>query len=118
MPDYAGDTTTELERRLAPLKVVSIVESFTYIFLLFFWLSGNRTGTLLLGSMHGMVVMAFAGMILLIFKQLQWSLVFSLFVIATGPIGAILVFLRLRREEPEIRAREQARIADKAGGTG
>ena len=109
--DGPEDGSTELERRLGPLKVVSIVEGCTYAGLLFFWLSGNRVGTLLLGSMHGMVVMAFAGMVLLIFRQLGWSLVFALLAIATGPIGALLVFLRLRREEPAIRARERARVA-------
>ncbi len=109
--DFADDTTTELERRLGPLKVVSVIESCTYVALLFFWLSGNRVGTLLLGSMHGMVVMAFAGMILLIFRQLGWRLWFALFVIVTGPIGAIAALVRLRRDEPAIRAREQARAA-------
>jgi hypothetical protein len=109
--DFADDGSTELERRLGPLKVVSIVEGCTYAGLLYFWLSGNRVGTLLLGSMHGMVVMAFAGMVLLIFRSLGWSLVFALFAIATGPIGALMVFERVRREEPAIRARERARSA-------
>ena len=107
--DFADDTSTELERRLGPLKVVSIVESFTYVFLLVFWLGGNRVGTLLLGSMHGMVVLAFAGMVLLIFRQLGWSIPFALFAILTGPIGALTVFVRLGREEAAIRARERAK---------
>ncbi|GAC1532998.1 MAG: hypothetical protein NVS3B12_11830 [Acidimicrobiales bacterium] len=110
MVEYADETTTELERRLAPLKVVSILESCSYVSLLFFWLSGNRVGTLLLGSIHGMIVMAFAGMVLLIYKAVRWSLPFALLAIATGPIGALMVFARLRREEPQIRARERERV--------
>jgi hypothetical protein len=109
--DFADEPTTELERRLGPLKVVAVIESCTYVALLYFWLSGNRVGTLLLGSMHGMVVMAFAGMVLLIFRQLGWSLLFSLLAIVTGPIGAAAVYARLRREEPAIRARERAKAA-------
>lgn len=111
MVDFADDTTTELVRRLGPLKVVSLVETCTYLALLAFWIRGSRIGTLLLGSMHGMVVMAFAGMVLLIFRPLGWTLRFALFAILTGPIGALLVFERVRREEPAIRARERANAA-------
>jgi hypothetical protein len=110
MPDFADATTTELERRLGPLKVVAIVESCTYVFLLYFWLSGNRVGTLMVGSMHGMVVCAFAGMLLVIFRALGWSLRFVIFAIVTGPIGAAFVVARLRRDEPAIHAREQASL--------
>jgi len=113
MADFADATTTELERRLGPLKVVSIVESFTYLFLLYFWLSGNRIGTLMLGSMHGIVVCLFAGMVWFIFRKLDWSLPFAIFTVVTGPIGALVLFVRLRREEPDIHAREQARLASK-----
>jgi hypothetical protein len=107
--DFADSPTTELERRLGPLRVVSIVETCTYLGLLYFWLSGSRVGTLLLGSMHGMVVCAFAGMLLLIFRPLGWSLRFTILAIVTGPIGALVVFERVRREAPAIHAREQAR---------
>jgi hypothetical protein len=110
MPEFADATTTELERRLGPLKVVAVVESLTYVSLLYFWLSGNRVGTLLLGSMHGMVVCAFAGMLLLIFRAVGWSLPFVVFAIVTGPIGAAVVFERLRRDGPAIHAREQAML--------
>lgn len=110
MVDFADSPTTEVERRLGPLKVVAVVESVTYLALLMFWLSGNRVGTLLLGSMHGMVVCAFAGMLLLIFRSLGWSLGFAVFAILTGPIGALVVFERVRREEPAIHAREQASL--------
>ena len=111
MADFADSTTTELERRLGPLKAVAAVESCTYLFLLYFWLSHNRAGTLLLGSMHGLVVCAFAGMVWLIFRPLGWSVPFALFTVATGPIGATVLFVRLRGEEPAIHAREQARLA-------
>jgi hypothetical protein len=110
VPEFADATTTELERRLGPLKVVCVVESLTYVFLLYFWLSGNRVGTLLVGSMHGMVVCGFAGMLFMVYKPLRWSLKFALFALVTGPLGAVIALERLRRDEPAIHAREQAKI--------
>src|SRR5579883_217963 len=111
MPDFAGDTTTELERKLAPMKIVSLVEAGMCALAAVFWAIGSRVAQLLLWSAHGTVVMAFAGMVLFGFRPLGWSVRFAVFAVLTGPIGAIAVFLRLRREEPAIHAREQARIA-------
>ena len=113
MPYFDDERTTELERRIGPLKTVSIVEAFTYVGLLGFWLSGNRIGTLMLGSMHGLVFCGFAGMVLLIFRPLGWSLGFALLTILTGPVGALCVFVRLRQEEPAIHAREQAKVRER-----
>ena len=79
-----------------------------------FWLLGSRTAQLLLWSMHGMVVCAFAGMVLLIFRPLGWSVRFAAAAILTGPVGAVVVFERLRREEPAIHAREQAALRSRA----
>ncbi|HVM67850.1 MAG TPA: hypothetical protein VMU14_23445 [Acidimicrobiales bacterium] len=110
MVEYEGDTTTELERRLAPLKIVSLVEAAMWALAAMFWMLGSRAGQLLLWSMHGMVVCAFAGMVLLIYRPLGWSLRFAVLAILTGPIGALAVFARLRREEPAIHAREQAAL--------
>jgi hypothetical protein len=114
MPDFADSPTTELERRIQPLKVVSLVEAATYAGLLAFWVAGNRDGILLVGSMHGMVVCAFAGMVLLIFRPLGWSLPFAVAVVLTGPVGALAVYWALRRDEPAIHAREQAKLALRA----
>jgi hypothetical protein len=110
VPYFPDEQTTELERRLGPLKTVSIVEAFTYMALLAFWVSGNWVGTLMVGSMHGLIVCAYAGMVLLIYRPLGWSLPFALLTILTGPVGALLVYVRLRQEEPAIHAREQAKI--------
>jgi len=114
MVAYDDDTTTEVERRLAPLKVVSLIEAGMWAGAAVFWMIGSRAAQLLLWSMHGMVVCAFAGMVLLIFRPLGWSLRFALGTILTGPIGALVVFERLRREEPAIHAREQASLRARA----
>jgi hypothetical protein len=114
MVEYEDDTTTELERRLAPLKIVSLLEAGMWALAAAFWMMGSRTAQLLLWSMHGMVVCAFAGMVLLIYRPLGWSLRFALAAILTGPFGALMVFARLRREEPAIHVREQAALRARA----
>ena len=116
MVEYEGDATTELERRLGPLKIVSLVEVAMWVGAAAFWMIGSRPAQLLLWSMHGMVVVAFAGMVLLIYRALGWSLRFAALAILTGPVGALMVFARLRREEPAIHAREQAALRARASG--
>ena len=116
MVEYEGDATTELERRLGPLKVVSLVEVAMWAAAAAFWLLGSRVAQLLLWSMHGMVVVAFAGMVLLIYRALGWTLRFAALAILTGPVGALMVFARLRREEPAIHARAQAALRARAAG--
>jgi hypothetical protein len=116
MVEYEGDTSTELERRLGPLKIVSLVEVAMWVAAAAFWLLGSRPAQLLLWSLHGMVVVAFAGMVLLIYRSLGWSLRFAALAILTGPVGAVMVFARLRREEPAIHQREQAALRARAAG--
>jgi len=110
MVDFADDTSTELERKLGPLKVFSLVEAGMWFAAAAFWLTGNRIAQLLLWSVHGTVAMCFAGMVILIYRKLGWSAPYAALCVLTGPMGALLVYERLRREEPEIRARERSRL--------
>jgi len=98
VPDFEGDATTELERKLGPLQVVCVAEAVSYSALVTFWILGNHPGVLLLGSVHGIIVLAFAGMVLLIRAQMDWTLFYALVVIATGPLGSIAVLARVRRQ--------------------
>jgi integral membrane protein len=98
MADFAGDPTTELERKLGPLKVVCIVETISYLALLGVWLGlHSDIGTKMVGSVHGMIFTAFALMILNIFRPMGWSWRFVAVAIGAGPIGAVIVYERLRR---------------------
>ena len=108
--DFADDTSTELERKLGPLKVFSLVEAGMWFAAAAFWLTGNGIAQLLLWSVHGTVAMCFAGMVILIYRKLGWSGPYAALCVLTGPMGALLVYERLRREEPEIRARERGRL--------
>ena len=98
MADFADSTTTELERKIPPLRVMALTETVTYCVLAYFWLTGNRPGRLLMGSMHGMIAMFFAGMVVGIRADLRWTWKFAIAAIALGPIGSILVYARLKRE--------------------
>jgi hypothetical protein len=96
--DFADSTTTELERKIPPLRVVALTETVTYCVLFFFWVTGNRPGRLLMGSMHGMVAMAFAAMVVGIRAELGWTWKYAIAAIALGPFGAVMVYSRLKRE--------------------
>ena len=99
MADFAGDETTELERKLGPLKVVCLVETVSYATLLVVWLGlRSRIGTQIVGSVHGMIFTAFALMMLNIFRPMGWSWRFLGLSIVAGPIGALIVYERVRRE--------------------
>jgi len=96
--EFADSTTTELERKIPPLRVVALTETVTYCVLFYFWVSGNRPGTLLMGSLHGTVFTAFAAMVLAIRGDLRWTWKYAVAVIVLGPIGSVMVYARLRRE--------------------
>ena len=98
MADFADSTTTELERKIGPLKVVALTETVTYCVLFYFWVTGNRPGTLLMGSAHGTVFMFFAGAVVLIRADLRWTWTYTVLAIVLGPIGSIMVYSRLKRE--------------------
>ena len=42
---------------------------------------------------------------------------FTVLAVVTGPIGALIVFERVRRDEPAIHAREQAALRQRAAAT-
>lgn len=98
MPDFADSTTTELERKLVPLRWASLIETVTYCILFFFWVTGNRPGRLLMGSIHGMVFLAFAAMVLGVRAEMRWTWKYVITVIVLGPVGALMVYARLKQQ--------------------
>ncbi len=98
MPDFADSSTTELERKVVPLRWAALTETVTYCVLLFFWVTGNRPGRLLMGSVHGMIFLAFAAMVLGVRADMGWTWKYAITVIVLGPIGSVMVYARLRRE--------------------
>ena len=99
MPDFADDPTTELERKARALSWTALTESVTYCLLFYFWIiSPNAAGKAIVGSIHGMIWLAFCSMVVMITKDIGWSWKYSIAVIVLGPIGGLMVFERIRRE--------------------
>ncbi len=98
MPDFADSTTTELERKLVPLRWAALTETVTYCVLFYFWVTGNRPGRLLMGSTHGMIFLGFAAMVLGVRDEMGWTWRYVITVIVLGPIGSVMCYSRLRRE--------------------
>ncbi|MBV8691466.1 MAG: DUF3817 domain-containing protein [Actinobacteria bacterium] len=98
MPDYADDETTELERKTASLKWVSLIETVTYILLFAFWQGGSAAGTAVFGSIHGLVFLAFCGMVVGVRAEMGWTWGYVALAVLLGPLGAVLVYARLKRE--------------------
>lgn len=97
MPDFVDATSSELERKARALQWMCWTEAITYSALFLFWVSGNAVGTAVMGSIHGLTVLAFAAMLIMITPAMRWSWWFDAAVLLTGPIGAIVVYERLRR---------------------
>ena len=99
VPDFVDDPTTELERKARALSWTALTESVTYCLLFYFWIiSPNVAGKAIVGSMHGMIWLAFCSMVVMITKDIGWSWKYSIAVIVLGPIGGVMVWERIRRE--------------------
>lgn len=98
MVDFADDPTTELERKVRALQWVCVIEAVSYLILLGLWIGGSRIGVQLFGSVHGVVFLAFAAMVLGVFRPMRWSWRWVVLTLCTGPIGAVLVYGRISRQ--------------------
>ena len=98
MPDFADDTSSELERQARALTVVALVETVSYVTLFWFWIvQPNDVVKAIVGFFHGLIWLAFVAMTVIITPAIGWSWAYSAVVIVTGPIGGLMVFTRLRR---------------------
>lgn len=113
MPDFADDVSTELERKAKALRFTCLVELATYLVLFGFMATGNPTGARVWGTVHGVVVMAFIAMVVMIRKEVRWTWLYAVAVIVTGPIGALLVHQRLGSEGVPLPLWRQEQLAAK-----
>jgi hypothetical protein len=99
MPDFADDTSSELERKARALSVVALVETCSYLLLFYFWqIAKSDAGTAIVGSLHGMIWLAFCAMVIMITPAMHWTWLYTGVVIVTGPVGAVMVWVRLRSD--------------------
>jgi len=81
------------------VKIVALVETVSYLLLAYFWLiAQDDIGKKVVGSIHGMVWLAFVAMVVIIKPKIGWSWGYVALVVLTGPIGGVLVFARLQIE--------------------
>src|SRR5262245_8784136 len=98
MPDFADDTSSELERKAKALKVMALVETLSYGTLFWFWIvQPNDAVKAVVGFFHGLIWLAFAAMTVIIAPAIGWTWLYVALVIVTGPIGGVMVFARLQR---------------------
>jgi hypothetical protein len=103
VPDFLEDTSSELERKSKALSVMALSESVTYCVLFYFWIvAPSVAGKALAGFVHGLVWLAFVAMTVIIRPDIGWTWGYTALVILTGPIGGILVFIRIRRTPREV----------------
>lgn len=79
------------------LRFLSIVETLSFVVLLWMMFSGNEQGVSIVGAIHGVLFLAYALLALRDRDELGWGWGFVAVAIVTGPIGPILVLERLRR---------------------
>jgi hypothetical protein len=98
MPDFADDTSSELERKAKALSVMALIETVSYVTLFYFWIvSPNDAVKAVVGFFHGLIWMAFVAMTVIITPAIGWTWLYTAVVVVTGPIGGLMVFTRLRR---------------------
>jgi len=96
VPDFADDTSSELERKAKALQVMALVETVTYLLLFYFWIvAPNDAMKAIVGFVHGLVWLAFVSMTVLIREDIGWTWGYTVLVVVTGPIGGLLVWWRL-----------------------
>jgi integral membrane protein len=92
-------TSVDPRRLIFPLGVISVLETVSFLVLL----GGMAVldhGSLrsFLGLLHGMLFLAYAVLLMLTHRTLGWSARFMVLGILTGPVGAVIVLERMRRE--------------------
>ncbi len=82
------------------LGAISIVETLSFVALLWAMLTHNDRGVSILGAIHGVLFLAYAVLLWIDRDDLGWTTKFAVGCVVTGPIGPIVVLERLKRESP------------------
>lgn len=83
---------------------VSIVETLSFLGLLSAMFLESETGVSILGAIHGLLFLVYAFYVWIDHRDLGWGSWFAVASVLTGPLGAIVVLERLRRERPGLRS--------------
>lgn len=83
---------------VARLRLVSLLETASFLGLLLMMVMGREAGVSVVGLAHGLLFLGYALLVVADRAELGWSWRFAVLVIVTGPLGAIVVLDRLRGE--------------------
>ena len=83
---------------VAKLRLVCLLETASFLGLLLMMLIGSEAGVSIVGLVHGLLFLWYALLVVTDRTKLTWSWTFAIVVVVTGPIGALIVIERLRRE--------------------
>lgn len=89
---FTSDATTKR------LRWLSIVETISFVTLVWMMVTANEQGVSIVGAIHGFLFLAYAIFVARDRDQLGWGWGFVAVAVLTGPIGPILVLERLRRK--------------------
>jgi hypothetical protein len=114
VPDFADDTSSELERKSKALAVMALLETFTYLVLFYFWIvAPNDAAKRVVGFFHGLVWLSFVAMTVIIRSDIGWTWAYTALVVLTGPVGGVLVFTRIRRTPREVLVPPRSHAGDR-----
>jgi integral membrane protein len=86
-----------MDGSVARLRLVSLLETASFLALLTMMAIGSEGGVSVVGLVHGLLFLWYAVLVLSEREELGWTWTFAVVAIITGPVGAILVLERLRR---------------------
>jgi integral membrane protein len=87
---------------VARLRLVSVLETASFVALLSMMMIESEGGVSVVGLLHGLLFLWYAVLVVSDRTQLRWSWAFAVLVIVTGPLGALIVLERLRREQTAV----------------
>ena len=77
---------------------ISIVETVSFLLLLAAMFAGEEQLVSIIGAIHGLLFLAYAYFVWFDHNEFGWTRWFAIGSIVTGPLGAIIVLEKLRRD--------------------
>jgi integral membrane protein len=83
---------------VSSLASVSLLETLSFLVLIAMMLMHSETGVSVTGAIHGMLFLWYAFLVYRDHDDLGWTKTFMVLAIFTGPVGAVIVLEKLRRD--------------------
>ncbi|MFP5299287.1 MAG: DUF3817 domain-containing protein [Actinomycetota bacterium] len=87
-----------MKRKVEYLASISILETLSFLVLLAMMFLRSETGISVAGMIHGLLFLGYMILVIRDREDYNWTWSFVAVAILTGPVGAIIVLERLRRD--------------------